>query len=99
MALETNHEAYLPVTLSLVKLYARSIWHILTGGSQGNLNILLGDPEDDDHWYLGKAKAEFKKKMSSAKAQIDGRKDDDVPADGETDAKYSDVSDRSSFRE
>lgn len=35
MALETNAEAYLPVTISLIKLYARSIWHTLMGGKNG----------------------------------------------------------------
>jgi SEL1 protein len=35
MALETNAEAYLPVTISLIKLHARSIWHTLTGGKNG----------------------------------------------------------------
>ena len=34
-ALETNSEAYLPVLLSLIKLYARSIWHTLQGGQNG----------------------------------------------------------------
>ncbi len=29
--METNVEAYLPVTLSLFRLHARSIWYILTG--------------------------------------------------------------------
>ncbi|KAF9228392.1 HCP-like protein [Gyrodon lividus] len=34
-ALETNSEAYLPVLLSLIKLYTRSIWHTLQGGKNG----------------------------------------------------------------
>ena len=34
-ALETNSEAYLPVLLSLIKLYARSFWHTLQGGQNG----------------------------------------------------------------
>jgi SEL1 protein len=37
-ALDTNSEAYLPVILSLTKLYARSAWHTLTGGT-GGLNL------------------------------------------------------------
>ncbi|KAF8201015.1 hypothetical protein BJ912DRAFT_1054465 [Pholiota molesta] len=44
-ALETNSEAYLPVILSLGKLYARSIWHTLTGGT-GGLN--LWGPDEDE---------------------------------------------------
>ncbi|KAG2015685.1 MMS2 [Coprinopsis cinerea AmutBmut pab1-1] len=47
LALETNSEAYLPVMLSLVKLYARSIWHTLMGGS-GGLSIWSPDPPDTD---------------------------------------------------
>ncbi|KAF8161262.1 hypothetical protein B0H34DRAFT_372708 [Crassisporium funariophilum] len=45
LALETNSEAYLPVVLSLGKLYARSIWHTLMGG-KGGLNI-WGPDEDE----------------------------------------------------
>ncbi|KDR75713.1 hypothetical protein GALMADRAFT_69060 [Galerina marginata CBS 339.88] len=49
LALETNSEAYLPVVLSLAKLYMRSAWHTLMGGT-GGLN--LWGPDDDE---LGKA--------------------------------------------
>lgn len=35
LALDTNSEAYLPVMLSLVKLYARSFWHTIRGGTEG----------------------------------------------------------------
>ena len=45
LALETNSEAYLPVILSLAKLYARSIWHTLMGGT-GGLN--LWSPDEDE---------------------------------------------------
>ncbi|KJA28931.1 hypothetical protein HYPSUDRAFT_33390 [Hypholoma sublateritium FD-334 SS-4] len=44
-ALDTNSEAYLPVTLSLGKLYARSFWHTLTGGT-GGLNLWGPDEEE-----------------------------------------------------
>ncbi|KAG8979563.1 ERAD-associated protein [Tulasnella sp. 427] len=95
MALETNHEASLPVTLSLIKLYARSIWHILTGGSQNSLNLFLGDPDSDEHWYLGKAKAEFKKKLSGGgtKGQIDGTKSDKPGSESEAGSKFTDEDD------
>ncbi|KAJ7668547.1 hypothetical protein DFH06DRAFT_1182031 [Mycena polygramma] len=46
MALETNSEASFPVYLSLIKLYARSIWHTLMGG-QGGLNIWTLDEEEE----------------------------------------------------
>lgn len=45
LALQTNSEAYLPVVLSLVKLYIRSIWHTLMGGQNG-LNIWTPDEVD-----------------------------------------------------
>ncbi|KAJ7690765.1 hypothetical protein B0H17DRAFT_587659 [Mycena rosella] len=45
LALETNAEASFPVYLSLLKLYARSIWHTLMGG-QGGLNIWTLDDEE-----------------------------------------------------
>ena len=38
LALEINSEAYVPVTLSLMKLHAKSLWYALTGGPE-NLNI------------------------------------------------------------
>ncbi|KAA1470562.1 HCP-like protein [Dentipellis sp. KUC8613] len=44
VALETNAEAYLPVTLSLLKLHARSFWHTLTGGKDG---LSIWESEED----------------------------------------------------
>ncbi|KAI0041352.1 HCP-like protein [Auriscalpium vulgare] len=38
VALETNLEAYLPITLSLFRLYCRSLYHALRG-DRGDLNI------------------------------------------------------------
>ncbi|KAL4079286.1 hypothetical protein J3A83DRAFT_4208580 [Scleroderma citrinum] len=34
-AMEINAEAYLPVALSLLKLYAKSLWHTFQGGENG----------------------------------------------------------------
>ena len=48
LAYETNSEAYLPVLLSLVKLYTRSIWHTLTGGKNGL--SLWGNDADMGKW-------------------------------------------------
>ncbi|PUU83094.1 hypothetical protein B9Z19DRAFT_965565 [Tuber borchii] len=42
LALETNQEAYLPVTLSLFKLRLRSFWNTITGG---NINAIGADPD------------------------------------------------------
>lgn len=44
MAVETNSEAYLPVLLSLVKLYGRSLWYTLQGGKDG-LNLWKYDAD------------------------------------------------------
>lgn len=41
-ALETNQEAYLPVTLSLLKLRVRSFWNTITGGT---INAIGADPD------------------------------------------------------
>ncbi|KAG8849983.1 ERAD-associated protein [Tulasnella sp. 330] len=66
MALETNSEAYFPVLLSLMKLYLRSFWYTFTGGTEKSLTLwgLPSDEASDDHWYLGRAKEEFKKRWS-----------------------------------
>ena len=52
LALETNSEAYLPVILSLAKLYARSIWHTLMGG-HGGLKI-WGSDEDEIGMFVSR---------------------------------------------
>lgn len=65
LALETNSEAYLPVMLSLGKLYARSIWHTLMGGT-GGLN--LWNPDEDV--------AESK---TGEGRQLEGKQEDDKP--------------------
>ncbi|OAX43674.1 HCP-like protein [Rhizopogon vinicolor AM-OR11-026] len=44
MALEANSEAYVPVVLSLMKLYARSLWYTLQGGKDG-LNLWTYDED------------------------------------------------------
>lgn len=44
LALETNSEAYIPIILSLGKLYLRSIWHTLLGGTDG-LNLWYDDED------------------------------------------------------
>ncbi|KZT39348.1 HCP-like protein [Sistotremastrum suecicum HHB10207 ss-3] len=88
MALETNSEAYLPVILSLIKLHARSLWHTLTGGSQKTL-LLWSDQQDEDAWYLGKSKAEMRKRLRAAKradrerGEIEGGAQENGPADDE----------------
>jgi SEL1 protein len=52
LALETNGEAYLPVMLSLLKLYARSVWHTINGGTDGLRLWPLDDEEDGMSSYV-----------------------------------------------
>ncbi|TRM69138.1 hypothetical protein BD626DRAFT_6549 [Schizophyllum amplum] len=47
LAHETNSEAYVPVLLSLMKLYARSAWHSLNG-NPGGLNLWEDEEEDGE---------------------------------------------------
>ncbi|KAI9853097.1 MAG: ERAD-associated protein [Thelocarpon superellum] len=46
-ALETNEEAYLPVSLSLLKLRARSFWNTITNG---RVNSIRPEPEPRREW-------------------------------------------------
>ncbi|TVY48688.1 Protein sel-1-like protein [Lachnellula occidentalis] len=48
-ALETNDEAYLPVTLSLLKLRLRSAWNTLT---HGRVNSIQDEPAPKKQWSL-----------------------------------------------
>ncbi|KAI1115696.1 hypothetical protein F5Y14DRAFT_409951 [Nemania sp. NC0429] len=48
-ALATNDEAYLPVTLSLVKLRARSAWNTFT---HGRINSIQDEPAPKKDWSL-----------------------------------------------
>ncbi|KAI9829992.1 MAG: ERAD-associated protein [Phylliscum demangeonii] len=47
LALETNQEAYLPVTLSLVKLRLRSFWNTVT---YGRVKSIQSEPEPKAEW-------------------------------------------------
>jgi SEL1 protein len=49
-ALDTNIEAYLPVTLSLFRLHARSLWHILTG-REGGLSLWSSNEVESGRSY------------------------------------------------
>lgn len=81
LALETNSEAYLPVTLSLLKLRARAFWNTITHGGIND----IGPPEPKkkvslreflNNWY------------AEAEAAAEGYDDDEVvgvPPDGTAD--------------
>ncbi|KAI1459961.1 HCP-like protein [Annulohypoxylon moriforme] len=55
-ALETNEEAYLPVTLSLLKLRARSAWNTFT---HGRINSIQDEPSPKKDWSLSEWIANF----------------------------------------
>ncbi|KAK1230477.1 ERAD-associated protein [Marasmius sp. AFHP31] len=55
-ALDTNTEAYLPVLLSLTRLYMKSFWHTLMGG-EGGLNLWSFD-EDEAYLYHDEPKVQ-----------------------------------------
>ncbi|KAH9174932.1 HCP-like protein [Lactarius sanguifluus] len=63
IALETNVEAYLPVTLSLFRLHARSLWHTLTGREGG---LSLWSKDDPDHEFSDQNPARKELDESSA---------------------------------
>ncbi|KAI4865314.1 HCP-like protein [Hypoxylon rubiginosum] len=55
-ALETNEEAYLPVTLSLLKLRVRSAWNTFT---HGRINSIQDEPSPKKDWSLSEWIANF----------------------------------------
>ncbi|KAN0081237.1 hypothetical protein V8E55_008861 [Tylopilus felleus] len=67
-ALETNSEAYLPVLLSLIQLYAKSIWHTLQGGQNG---LSLWE-YDEDKLSIAE-RANLKGEIDAASAQSDSQ--------------------------
>ncbi|KAH9050948.1 hypothetical protein EDB83DRAFT_2317047 [Lactarius deliciosus] len=77
IALETNVEAYLPVTLSLFRLHARSLWHTLTGREGG---LSLWSKDDPDHEFLDQNPA--RKELDESSASGGG------PTSSETDGPW-----------
>lgn len=62
LALETNTEASLPVTLSLIKLYARSLWGYVVHGNAKHLSLFTYSNEDaakSGWWSLRKVRDEI----------------------------------------
>jgi len=49
-ALGTNIEVYLPITLSLFRLHARSLWHTLTGRGGGLSHVEHRQEDDADEF-------------------------------------------------
>ena len=96
-ALETNPEAYLPVTLSLLKLRVRSMWNSLTGG--GVNDIHSGEDEDPTKpkkpWsfkeFLRKWNEEVDAVNAAAAAAAQAQAEADAAADAELAAAAGDV--------
>jgi SEL1 protein len=78
MALDTNAEAYLPVMLSLCKLYAKSLWYAVSGGSNKSLLLWGTDAAEDEHWYFGKARDEFAKRWRGRKGSSPPKTNNDA---------------------
>ncbi|TCD60621.1 ERAD-associated protein [Steccherinum ochraceum] len=87
LALETNSEAYMPVTLALIKLHIkmeedesyfaeRGGQDVQHDGEGGEAHGSDGEVQDDSPWYLGKARDEFNRRQQ--REEVDGSEDDPV---------------------
>ncbi|KAI9441659.1 hypothetical protein H4582DRAFT_2110434 [Lactarius indigo] len=77
IALETNVEAYLPVTLSLFRLHARSIWHTLTG-REGGLSLWSKDDVDHEFPDQNPARKELDEGSAAASGPASSESDEDL---------------------
>ncbi|KAH6651711.1 hypothetical protein BKA67DRAFT_537571 [Truncatella angustata] len=75
-ALETNDEAYLPVTISLLRLRMRSAWNTFTNG---DINSIRDEPSTKKDWSLSEWIANF---LSDDRFQYDDGGYDDLYEDG-----------------
>ncbi|KAL3423511.1 ubiquitin-protein ligase sel1 [Phlyctema vagabunda] len=92
-ALETNDEAYLPVTLSLFKLRFRSAWNTLTHGSVNSIN---DEPVPRKQWSLGEWINNFIRDDQPYYVDSDYDSDyvpDDPMPGGDADGLYEDILD------
>ncbi|RYP76585.1 hypothetical protein DL771_001654 [Monosporascus sp. 5C6A] len=80
-ALETNEEAYLPVTLSLLKLRARSAWNTFT---HGRINSIQDEPSKKKDWSLSEWIANFLQEDAYYYEDEDGAYDEYYGDDGIT---------------
>ncbi|KNZ74880.1 Sel-1 like protein [Termitomyces sp. J132] len=72
LALETNSEAYLPVVLSLGKLYLRSLWHTLMGG-KGGLSIWSSEDDLLDATTTAKSDRQLEGQQSEVSSQAEDK--------------------------
>ncbi|PBP25907.1 ubiquitin-protein ligase sel1 [Diplocarpon rosae] len=98
LALETNEEAYLPVTLSLFKLRLRSAWNTLT---HGRVNSIQDEPAEKKNWSLSEWITNFLRDdhMYYGDADFDDNylPDNDPMPGGDADGLYDDVVDDGLF--
>ncbi|CAE6523630.1 unnamed protein product [Rhizoctonia solani] len=83
MALATNTEAYYPATFALIRLYFKSMYYTLTGGTDKNL-LLLGDEgiDGEDTWDITKrltGAGSNSKSSTSSKDKDKGQRQDEDP--------------------
>ncbi|CAL3973681.1 hypothetical protein PZA11_005845 [Diplocarpon coronariae] len=94
LALETNEEAYLPVTLSLFKLRLRSAWNTLT---HGRINSIQDEPAEKKNWSLSEWISNFLRDDHTqyGDADLDDNylPDSDPMPGGDADGLYDDVVD------
>ncbi|TGO12688.1 hypothetical protein BTUL_0084g00470 [Botrytis tulipae] len=93
-ALETNEEAYLPVTLSLLKLRIRSAWNSFT---HGKINSIIDEPTPKKQWSLAEWVSNFLQDDHPYYADYDaedayGSVHDPMPG-GDADGLYDDILD------
>ncbi|KFX94284.1 hypothetical protein V490_04419 [Pseudogymnoascus sp. VKM F-3557] len=91
-ALETNDEAYFPVTLSLLKLRLRSAWNTLT---HGRVNSIRYEPAPSKQWSLSEWINNF---MEDDRLHYMDYEEEDLlhsndPTQGADDGMYDDVID------
>ncbi|KFY17458.1 hypothetical protein V492_00652 [Pseudogymnoascus sp. VKM F-4246] len=91
-ALETNDEAYFPVTLSLLKLRLRSAWNTLT---HGRVNSIRYEPAPSKQWSLSEWINNF---LEDDRLQYMDYEEEDLlhrndPTHGADDGMYDDVID------
>lgn len=94
LALETNEEAYLPVTLSLFKLRMRSAWNTFT---HGRINSIQDEPAPKKQWSLSEWISNFLREdhMYYGDADYDENylpANDPMPG-GDADGIYEDILD------
>lgn len=90
LALETNEEAYLPVTLSLLKLRIRSAWNTLTNG---RINSIQNEYPPRKQWSLSEWVSNFlrdEKRLDSLNYDEDASQKETIPS-GDSDGLYDDA--------